>query len=192
MLINKDWQKHNPINDILEPYENLIWIGRPNEDIYVRGNRRGRRLINVCVWSSLAGIAAITGLVFSPNRQQIFLCVCLLIAIPFWNYIFLASSNYQRADWYAFSGKRLFLTVWDHNEVEYVHYSTELSNLTEVFVKKLKRSSVPEMAETVGTLVCVYRRPIPKRLSNKFTFNLVDDPAEVQVLLLDAKAASVV
>ena len=190
MLINNEWRKQNPINDILEPYETLLWIGRPNEEIYVRGNRAGRGLVNVCVWSFLIGVVAITGLIFGDAFQRL-ACVITLILIPLWDYIILALNNYKLADWYAFSEKRLFLvTCWDAADNDVAVFPTGLSNLRDVSVRKSKKA--PREAEGIGTLVCAFRREIPKLSKKQFAFELIDNPAEVQALLLDAKAACVV
>ena len=190
MLINDKWRKQNPINDILEPYETLLWIGRPNEEIYVRGNRAGRGLVNVCVWSSLLGIVAILGLVFGDSIAKL-TCVTTLIAIPICDCVLLVLNDYKQADWYAFSEKRLFLVIcWDAADNDVAVFSTELSNLRDVSVRKSKKA--PKEAEGIGTLVCTFRREIPKLTKKQFAFELIDSPAEVQSLLLDAKAACVV
>lgn len=188
MLINKDWQKQNPVNDILEPYETLLWIGRPNKEIYVRGNRTRRGYMNISIWSLVLLVVSIIGLVFGDGIQKL-ACATVLVALPIAGYMIFALSDYKLADWYAFSEKRIFLvTCWDAADNDVAVLSTELSNLKEVYITKSRKA--PKEAADIGTLVYTIHREIPKLTRKRFVFDLIDHPAEVQTLLVDAKAAS--
>ncbi len=190
MLISEDWQKQNPINNILEPGETLLWIGRPNEEIYVRGNRTQQGITRVCAWASILFIATVIGIFYSPSLLNTCVLTMLLVVIPVVALQFLSPQDYKRADWYVFSEKRIFLATWDDEDCEFATYQTELSNLRDISVRKAKK--VPEEAQGTGNLVCAYERSIQMRISNQFTFELIDNPTDVQALLLDAKAVCVV
>ena len=194
MLINDEWRKCNPINDILDSGETLLWIGRPNEEIHVRGNRTPRGIITRVAWTTLFSLVADVGLAFYTGDDstvkgiKLFFGLIMFGALFIFNYVAFAPLDYKRAEWYAFSEKRIFLAAWDDEDCEFAIYQTELSNLGDISVHKSKKA--PNEAEGIGNLVCAYHRPIQKRLSNRFTFELIDTPTEVQALLLNAKAAS--
>ncbi len=196
MLINDEWRKRNPINDVLDPHETLLWIGRPNKEIYVRGNRTRRGIMAAAAWTTAIFLASVVGLVFglsdgdAVDGNQIFVGVIMLGALYIFNRMIFAPNDYKRAEWYAFSEKRIFLVTWDAEDYEFAIYQTELSNLRDISVRKATK--VPKEAESIGNLVCIYHRSIEKRFRNRFTFELIDSPAEVQALLLNAKAASIV
>ncbi len=190
MLINDEWRKCNPINDILEPGENLLWIGRPNEAIYVRGNRTRRGIIRICAWTCILLVATVIGIFYSTILPATCCLIMLLVIIPITAFSFLAPQDYKRADWYAFSEKRIFLVTWDDEDSEFATYQTELSNLRDISVRHAKKAH--EEAVGIGNLICAYHRSIQKRVSNRFMFDLIDDPTEVQALLLNAKSASIV
>ncbi len=196
MLINDEWRKRNPINDILEPYETLLWIGRPNEEIYVRGNRTPRGIITRVAWTTLFSLIADVGLAFyigddsTAKSIKVFCGLTLLGALFVFNYVAFAPVDCKRAEWYAFSEKRIFLAAWDPENSDFAIFQTDFGNLRTISVRKSKK--VPEEVKGIGNLVCAYERSIQMRISNHFTFELIDNPEEVQTLLLDAKAASAV
>ena len=190
MLINDKWRKCNPINDILVPGETLLWIGRPNEEVYVRGNRIRRGVITIGIWSSVIFGVSVVGLVFSSNGINTMCCVSLLAALVAFDCGVFARNDYKRADWYALSEKRIFFVTYDDEDFKFRIHQTELSNVEDVSVHKSKKA--PKEAEGIGNLVCAYHRSIQKRFRNRFMFELIDHPTEVRALLLEAKAASAV
>ena len=195
MLINKDWQQRNPINDILEPYESLLWIGRPDEEIYVQGRWRQHGVLkywalSVVIFTATAICLFISSGFASRSVIPVLFFTLIVSFIPLAACVLLESKDYKKAPWYAFSEERIFLATWDYEGSNFVVRQTDLSNLRNVTVCESK--TAVEEAKNIGNLVCGYQRSIQRRVSNHFVFELIDNPAEVKALLLDAKAVCVI
>ena len=180
--------RSHPFNETLQEDEVILWIGRPNKEIYVVGNRTRHGIVKVGIWASVLFVVAVVGAIYSINileRCGFIAFIAFIFGITFLSFI---PGDYGHASWYAVSSKRILLASWD--EGGFVIHQIERQNLKKVSIKNPKEQSGTKETENVGTVQCVCYTTIISLLSKNFSFDNIDYPLQVQSLLLEEKVSS--
>ena len=179
----KRMQQLHPFEQKLQPGEVLLWMGRPDKQVYTSANREWHRVAKVCALAIVPSLVAVIGVIFSSDLLGRYASVSLLIAVPLITFILLAPADYQQASWYAFSRENVFLAYWD--EGDFVVHHTNISNVKEITVKGLKYDK-STADHDIGSIQCVCASMIPTLLSKRFSFDSIENLAHVQPLLVNA------
>ena len=174
----------NPFEPKLHEEEILLWVGRPNKKIYTSANTRWPHAARVCALAAIPLTAAVIGVIFSSDLLGRYASMSLLIAVPVITFMLLSPADYQQASWYAFSNKNVFLAHWD--EGDFVVHCTDIGNLKEIYIKKRKDDKAAK-DDDIGSIQCICNTTVFTLLSKKFSFDDIDSPKKVQLLLLEAK-----
>ena len=177
-------QQLHPFEQKLQPGEVLLWMGRPDKQVYTSASTEWHHAERVCALAAIPFTAAVMGVIFNPDLLGRYTSAVLLIAVPVITFMLLSPADYQQASWYAFSNENVFLAYWD--EGDFVVHQTNISNVKEIYIKGLKYDKVTE-DHSIGSIQCVCASMIPTLLSKRFSFDSIENSAHVQSLLVNAK-----
>lgn len=169
---------NHPFGSALERGESLLWIGRPDQPVYVRRGWQQFRA-GIGLWCLLVASSAFAGFVYPANRFDEFACVFFLILLPllFWMGVCYFKESYYYAPWYALTDRRVLAAT--PGDGDFVVHKTGLSNVTDVSVQGAQAG--------VGTVRCRCYYSVPTLLSKNLRLENVSDPESIRGLILEAK-----
>lgn len=175
-----DIYTENPFIKYLQPAEALVWVGRPDCDLYMRRTWQGFR--RACIWGGVFAMVILAGMIYSPSSYERNICIGLLaiIFVSFCLAGWLAPRNYQFAAWYGLTDDHLFMAAIDEGSLD-VH-KIALGDILSINSDISVDTNTNPVGET-GNIICARRVNPPKHGNKNITLELIKRPKEIEALI---------